>query len=804
MAARKVSKGCGAHPARRAALIVAVCAGIGPTLTTAPALAQSLMADGQTLPAYDGNEGFWTDKDQGPALAPTESPDGNTRMADGTEATQVSSVASPSQQVRIAPSVNAPQRGTAATVLADNVTLDGNKQLTASGGVVIWYQGTRLIASRVIYDGQNGGAIIEGPIHLTQPDRRGTRDETIVIADSAQLDPNLQDGILRGARLVLARELQLASREMRREQEGRITTMDNVVASSCNVCASDPVPLWEIRARRITHDAQTKMLHFDQPQFRAFGVPLASLPSLTAPDPTVERMTGFLRPQFRTTSSLGVGIKLPYFITLGDHADLTVTPYVAASRTTTLELRYRQAYSNGEMEWNGALSRDDIEPGETRGYLFGAARFELPRGYQLGVQLQMATNRAYLLDYDITDADRLWSGLTLDRVKRDRMVIARIGNYESLRDDEPDDITPSVVADALWERRWQPDRIGGIASLEWSMHAHRRQSNEDIIGRDMARASVMLDWQRNEILPGGVVGTVETQLNTDFYTINQDSRYEDFVARADPTLAAELRWPLARHSGGVTQIIEPVAQLIWSPERDAEDEVPNEDSRLIEFDEGNLYSLDRFPGWDARESGLRANLGVSWTRIDPTGWQLGVTAGRVLRSQPDSAFDGTGPLGGKRSDWLLSANYSGTNGLALVNRALFDDSFTMSRNELRLGWLKPGLQVSAGYLWMDSDPREDRMEDVSELTAVAGWQIRDGWWASAETRYDFAENRAQKAELGLEYRNECVTVEMSVKRRFSSSETLREDTSLDLGVRLGGFGKQQSGPGTVARRACLR
>jgi len=791
----------GKRPApRRAAWLIAGFAALAP----APLLAQGLLADGQTLPAYDGTEGFWTDNDQGPALAPTESPDGNTRFADGTEATNLPSVAARSRSVRIAPSPNAPARGNAATVLADEVTLDGDRNLTASGGVVIWYQGTRLIASRVIYDGQTGGAVIEGPIHVTQPDRRGTRDETIVVADSAQLDPNLQDGILRGARLVLARELQLASRQMRREQEGRITTMDNVVASSCQICAEDPVPLWEIRARSITHDAQTRTLHFEQAQFRAFGVPLAALPSLTTPDPTVERMTGFLRPQFRTTSKLGFGIKMPYFITLGDHADLTLTPYVAANRTSTLEMRYRQAYANGEMEWNGAISRDDIEPGETRGYLFGAARFELPRGYQLGVQLQMATNRAYLLDYDVTDADRLWSGVTLDRVRRDRMVMARVGNYESLRDDEPDDITPSLVADALWQRRWQPDRIGGIATLEWSVHAHRRSSNEDILGRDMARASVLLDWRRNEILPGGVVGAIEAQVNTDFYSINQDSRYDDFVARADPTLAAELRWPLARHSGGVTQIIEPVMQVIWSPERDAEDEVPNEDSPLIEFDEGNLYSLDRFPGWDARESGLRANLGVSWTRIDPAGWQLGLTAGRVLRSQPDLAFDGTGPLGGKRSDWLLSANYSGMNGLALVNRALFDDSFSMSRNELRLGWLKPGLQLSAGYLWLDSDPREDRMEDVSELTATAGWQIRDGWWASAETRYDFAADRAQKAELSLEYRNECVTVEMSVERRFSSSETLSEDTSFDLGIRLGGFGKQQAGPGTVARRACLR
>ncbi len=784
----------------RAAAFVAL---LGGGLLPGAVLAQSLTDEGQTLPNYDTPDPFFK-LPVGPALAPTENPNAQTRNADGTEAAPAPEVAARSNRAVQVRDSGADSGQTPATLLADNVTLGADKRLIASGGVVIWHKGARLIASRVIYDQNTGGATIEGPIHLTQPSRAGTPDETILIADSGQLDPNLQDGILMGARLVLAREMQLASRKMERRDNGRITRMDNVVASSCQVCAEDPVPLWEIRARSITHDAQTRQLYFDRPQIRAFGLPVATLPWLTAPDPTVDRMTGFLAPQIRTTSSLGFGIKLPYFVTLGDSADVTVTPYVSASWTRTLELRYRQAFSNGAMEWNGAITRDDIEKDKTRGYLFGAGRFELPRGYMLGFQIQTASNRAYLLDYDISDADRLWSGITLDRVRRDRMVWGRVGNYESLREGEIGSQQPSLVADALWKRRWTPDRIGGIANLEWSLHAHRRSSSQDILGRDMARGSVMLDWQRSEILAGGLLGKIQGQLNADIYRINQDSQYDDWVMRADPTLAVELRWPFARHSGGVTHIIEPVAQLVWSPERDYADDVPNEDSYLLEFDEGNLFALNRFAGWDARESGLRANLGVGWTRIDPAGWSIGLTAGRVFHSRVDSAFSTAGPVGRKSSDWLLAAHYSGSNGLAIANRALFDDSLSLSRNELRLGWYRPGLQISAGYLWLDSDLREDRLQDVSELTTIAGWQITNGWWASAETRYDFAANRAQKAELGLQYRNECVTVDMSVQRRFTSSNEVNAETAFDLGIRLGGFGQQKAGPGTVARRACLR
>ena len=777
-------------------------------LACAPAavMAQAVLDD-TAAPGLSALRMDWND---GPALAPAATPLGEAIFADRTPIGSRLQTAEPPARITLPAqpgTVRHPQA--AATLLADSIHLLDDGSLVAAGGVVAWYQGARLVASRIEMDGGSGALTIEGPIHLSRPGAADPEREAILIADAAQLDRELQDGIIQGARLVLARELQLAAHQAERSQDGRITELRQVVTSSCQICASDPVPLWEIRARSIRHDAQQRLLRLDHPQFRAFGVPLGGLPfAITAPDPTVERMSGFLQPSLRTTSKLGFGVKIPYFQTLGDHADLTLTPYLSASRTRTLELRYRHAFSQGAMEWNGAITRDDIRQGETRGYVFGNAVMALPRDYRLGLQIQAASDRGYLLDYDIADADRLWSGLSLIRVRRDRMVFARIGNYHSLRDDEDNATSPAQVADALWQRRFTPGLIGGEALLEWSLHAHRRPSNEDIVGGDMVRGSFGLDWRRSQILPGGVVGAALLGLDADLYRIVQHSRYDDVVTRADPMLGVELRWPLMGHSGGATHLVEPVAQILWS-RRGGHDDIPNEDSRLIEFDEGNLFSDNRFPGWDARETGLRANLGVGWTRIDPTGWSLGLTAGRVFRDRSDDSFIGDSPLSGRHSDWLVAANYDSGTGLALVNRALFDDSLRFSRNELRMGWLRHDLQLSAGHLWIRNDGTGEAVtgagtRDTSELTAHIGWQIAEGWWGRAETRYDFAAERAQKAALDVSYRNECVTVEMGVSRRFTRTDLVAPETSLDLSVRLGGFGAQKDGPGTVARRNCLR
>ena len=86
----------------------------------------------------------------------------------------------------------------AATLVADSVVVPaGGQQLIAQGNVEVFFDGTRLSAQRITFDQATDRLTIEGPLFVT-----GT-DGMIFTADSASLDPQLRNGILRGARLVL-------------------------------------------------------------------------------------------------------------------------------------------------------------------------------------------------------------------------------------------------------------------------------------------------------------------------------------------------------------------------------------------------------------------------------------------------------------------------------------------------------------------------------------------------------------------------------------------------------------------------
>ena len=675
-----------------------------------------------------------------------------------------------------------------ATLVADRVTVSDGR-LVADGNVEAFYDGTRLSAARITYDQATDRLTIEGPIFID--DGGGT----LITADQASLDPRLQNGMLRGARLVLDRQLQLAAGQMNRV-DGRLTQLHGVAATSCRVCSGRD-PLWEIRARRVIHDEEARQIYFENAQFRLGGVPILWIPRMRLPDPTLDRATGLLIPSIRSTDQLGVGIRLPYFIKLGDHRDLTLTPYLSGS-TRTLEARYRQAYLRGEIEVAAALTDDDILPDDTRGYLFAEGRFDLGRDYRLAFDIETVTDRAYLLDYGYSDKDRLDSELSISRYRADQSLRAALTHYNSLRDDEQNSTQPTILAELRYDRRLRP-AAGGLLTLSALAEGHYRYSDTDVDGRDVAHIGLAAEWRRTWITAPGLVAEGTARLAVDHYGVAQDSGYSGDLTRAAPAAALTLRYPLERSTpGGARHLIEPVLQIAWSDVYG--DTPPNEDSTRIEFDEGNLFALSRFPGEDAVETGLRANLGVTWTRTGPGGWHSTLTVGRVIFAEAQQDVTDTSGLSTTVSDWLVSGQLTMPGGFALTGRTLLDDGLDVAKAEARLDWRGGPLDLGATYIWLQSDPDEDRPTAVSEWTLDAAYRIDSAWTLSADARYDVVEDRPVQAGLGVGWENECVTVDVSVSRRFTSSTSLEPTTDFGLSVGIKGFSTGRSGQGPA--RAC--
>ncbi|KAF0674930.1 LPS-assembly protein LptD [Profundibacterium mesophilum] len=678
-----------------------------------------------------------------------------------------------------------------ASLLADAVRLRADTALVAEGNVEVLYRGTRLRAARIVYDRAGDRLLIDGPITIEDG------ENSLILADAAELDDNLRNGILTGARLVLDQQLQLAASRIDRI-DGRYTQLSNSVASSCEICAGNPTPTWEIRARRVIHDQLERQLYFDSATFRLLGVPIFYAPRLRLPDPTLDRARGFLLPRLRTTSQLGTGVKLPYFVPFGETADLTLTPYLS-SGTRTLELRYRQAFATGALQLDGALSNDDQPSEDPRYYLFADGSFALARGFTLNLDVEQVSDSAYLLDYGYSERDRLQTELELVRARRKDSFRAALTDFRTLRDAEIPiaDQLPDLYGVIGYERRVDVGR----GELRFGLDAAtlNRASDAPGAGRDVDRAAVAAEYLRAIPLRWGMLGQARAGFTASSYTTRDDPRFAPTTAQLTPHVVAELRWPLARAgTDGVRHLLEPVVQLAYS--RTSGNTVPNEDSVLVEFDSGNLFSRSRFPGIDRIETGARANLGLGYTRTDPEGWTLGLTVGRVLRAEADPRFlPGTG-LDARLSDWLTETRLDIGPGFSLSNRALIDDGLGITRNEARLTLDNGRASLDTTYVWLEASALENRPNDVQEVAFDGSWRFGESWTGIFDGRYDLASEQAARAGLGLEYRSQCLSVDFSLSRRFTSSTNVSPSTDFGLQLSLAGFGPNTNG--TAGRRGC--
>ncbi|KEJ89592.1 LPS-assembly protein LptD [Sulfitobacter donghicola] len=679
------------------------------------------------------------------------------------------------------------QEQSAALLVADELYITRERDLVASGNVEAFQNGIRLSASSIRYNQNGGGLKIEGPITLTEG------EDTVIVANSAELDADLRNGILKGARLVLKQQLQLAAVQIDRV-DGRYSQLYKTAVTSCRICDDGRPPLWQIRAKRVIHDEVEQQLYFDEAQFRIGRIPVLWLPRLRMPGPTVERASGFLVPSIRSTSSLGVGVKIPYFFKLSEKRDLTLTPYLSSS-TTTLEFRYRQSYRNGRIQFDGAITRDDLRPSETRGYVFGNGLFALPNDFVLNFAIETVSDDGYLDTYGYSSKDRLRTELTISRARRDEYIRASFYNFKSIRDDEENETLPTLVLDGEYERRFFPTSLGGELRTRFEAHSHGRISDlavdsddaDDVVdGRDVTRLSAEIDWLRSFTLRNGL--RTDTTVGLAFHTFNisQDDTTAADPSEITPHAAVTLRYPLVKTTAsGVSHVLEPVVQLSWTG-GDRLD-IPNEESTRVEFDQGNLLAMSHFPRADRRERGAMAAVGLGWSRFNPDGWDAQLSVGQVFREDLDTSFSTTSGLNTLSSDLLVAGQVSSKDGIILTGRGLFENDFSLSKAEFRGDYNFDRGRIGGSYVWLQEDADEDRDSEVSEFTLDGSYKINQFWTASADWRYDLASDRASTAGLGLRYENECVTLDLTVDRSYSTSTSVEPSTDFGFNIGLRGF-----------------
>lgn len=661
------------------------------------------------------------------------------------------------------------QSAPAISLLADSILLNQTTGvLVASGNVQIFFAGRLLSAAEIRYDTRAETISATGPITISEP------NGSVFTAEFGELSQDLRDGVIRGARLLLADQLQLASAEIRRTA-GRFNSMTNVIASSCQVCASRPTPVWQIRAQQVIHDEQRQRIYFRHAKLEVLGLPVAYLPYFRIPSPEVQRASGFLVPKFLSSENNGNGLKLPYFITLGASADATITPTISFDGARLIDVEYRKRYRNGGYDLFGALAINDENGEFGRGFFTAKGAFALRNDIEFTFDGTALSDFGYMKQFGYSDTDRIVSEVSVSRYSDHNYFSVAGAILLSLRDDEDNSTIPLVLPEFSYRNYRTDQLIGGKIGYEISTVGLTR-----VNGQDVARISGAADWTVPLELQHGIKATGFARAELDLYRVWDSISFPNHILTSfQPTIGAELRWPLARKSSTGRHIFEPVIQLIYTGNPSWNDPVPNEDSLLVEFDETNLFDLNRYPGHDAFEVGFRANIGATYTIIDDSGWLISAAGGVVLRSDTTSQFS---------QDFLGAVSFELADNFKAIGRFLFDENLVSKRSEAEFDLTFDRWDIGGTFAYLLADPLAGSPNDRGEGTLRGSYRISPSWEVDMNWTHDFVSHTNVVAGGGLTYGNECIEVGLSLSRRYTTSNIVPPSTDIDLVVKLAGFG----------------
>ncbi len=282
-----------------------------------------------------------------------------------------------------------------------------NNTVAAVGSVQIYYNGATIEADEVTYNQKTKRLLAQGNVRLTEADGKITYGQTIDLTD------DYRDGFVDSLRLETADDTRFAAQRADRSQ-GNYTVLQNGVYTACEPCANDPKkpPLWQVQAARIIHDQSEKMLYFEDARVEFFGVPLAWVPFMSAPDPTVKRKSGFLFPTVSDTTQYGFGVEVPYYWALAPNYDLTVSTMATTRQGELFQGEWRHRLMDGAYSIKAAgifqqdpgyfAARDGVNSptaASFRGAVQTAGQFGLGDHWVWGWTGILVTDSQFLNDY---------------------------------------------------------------------------------------------------------------------------------------------------------------------------------------------------------------------------------------------------------------------------------------------------------------------------------------------------------------------------------------------------------------------
>lgn len=670
-----------------------------------------------------------------------------------------------------------------------------NDLVIAQGKVEVVKGDNILLADTLTYDRANNLVFAQGNVSMLEP------SGNVYFADELQLTDDMKEGTIQAFKARLADGSVITSASAERVSE-QVTTLLKAVYSPCSVLCKDgtpKTPLWQVRAGEATLDKNEEEITYRNAYVDLYGVPVLYTPYLSHAAPGAENKSGLLMPSYKRSSNLGTVIKLPFYWAIAPDRDLTLTPASVSKESPLLFGQYRQMYDSGQMKIDFSATDPGTVNGvgktfagtNIRGHIFGQGDFVSNENWQWGFNVRRTSDDTYLRRYEINSDPLLTSrvyGEGYDIAGSGRSyVVAQALAFQGLQQQTTPERTPFVLPLVTGFYQTDPLFYNSRLTLSGGAQALTRES-----GSDSRRLSMAAKWQLPYITDDGHIFEVGTQLRGDAYDVtdavqSNGANFSGQTGRVVPQVSLGWRYPLIRPFGGGADLtIEPVINAVFSPKYGNPSEIPNEDSAVPEFTDSNLFSDNRFAGYDRIETGPRVSYGIrSQLYFNGSNAYMQGLFGQAWRLDDDPLFPFSNTLDSHFSDYVGMVGVGmpiGPTPVDISYRFRLDrESLDAKRSEVAAGTTYGPVSVGLNFLEIRNDPI---LASQRSITGGSSLRLNDNWTLSLGGNYDLLREDAIGISTGLTYQNECIALIAGVNRDLTSDRDFRQSTSVNFQVLL--------------------
>ena len=559
-------------------------------------------------------------------------------------------------------------------------------------------------------------------------------------------------------------------------------------------------PAWSMKSKKIVHDKVKKQLIYKDSILNLYDIPIFYFPKFFHPDPTVDRQSGFLRPQLNRSKILGTSFYLPYYHVISDNKDYTFKPQIFDSEIEMFQNEYRQVNKDSKFV---------AEFGITKGYqssIVGSKRNSIGHFFSkfekklnlknyltsdLNVYFESVTNDTFLKVFKNnfikssikpSSNNTLKSGFEIILDHEDFNFDTGMQVYETLSGSESDRYQYNFPH---YSYSTSFDNNLFYGTFDFSSRGSNVLNNTNIskttINNSLKYSSI--DYFSNLGFKSDF-GLYFMNLNT---TGKNHSVYKSSLqSQLMSIFEVRSEFPLLKQSENFNERITPLLSFRLNP-----GQMKKLATRTVNVD--NIFSINRLGVSEAYEKGKSLTLGLNYRKdkysnnisddsnnLDEIEKYFEIKLAGVLRDVEEDKISASSTLNRKASNLFGSITNKMSEKVQIdYNFAIDNDLTTFENNSVNLKFSLNNIITEFNF-----NESNGEMGDSNVVSNKTLYKIDDNNYFTFETRRNRKISLTEYYDLVYEYKNDCLTAGVKYRKTYYSDRDAKPSEDLLLTLTL--------------------